>query len=189
VHGTYPELTTDRLHLCLPSEGEVQLFVDYHTANRTFHDAWSPTRTDESFTATFWLAQIRQMRGDYLDRGFALALWLVPRAGERRIIGKVRYSNIVRGPAQFCFLGYDLDESSQGHGYMTEALRAANEFAFSTLNLHRIMANFIPRNERSGAVLKRLGFTFEGYARDYLRINGRWEDHVLTSLTNPNWQP
>lgn len=189
MHGNYPALTTERLHLCLPAEDEVGLYVDYHTANRNFHDAWSPSRAEESFTRGFWLMQIQQMRRDYIERGSSLALWLVPRAGTRRIIGKVRYSNIVRGPAQFCFLGYDLDESSQGHGYMTEALAAANEFVFRELKLHRIMANFIPRNERSGAVLKRLSFTFEGYARDYLRINGRWEDHVLTSLTNPNWQP
>jgi ribosomal-protein-alanine N-acetyltransferase len=29
----------------------------------------------------------------------------------------------------------------------------------------------------------------EGYARDYLYINGCWEDHILTSRTNPDWKP
>jgi len=29
----------------------------------------------------------------------------------------------------------------------------------------------------------------EGYARDYLLINGKWEDHILTSLVNPHWKP
>jgi ribosomal-protein-alanine N-acetyltransferase len=38
---------------------------------------------------------------------------------------------------------------------------------------------------RSGRLLGRLGFVIEGYARDYLLVNGRWEDHVLTSLINP----
>ena len=47
------------------------------------------------------------------------------------------------------------------------------------------MANYMPTNEASGKVLKRLGFTVEGYARDYLCLNGKWEDHILTSLTNP----
>jgi [ribosomal protein S5]-alanine N-acetyltransferase len=37
-------------------------------------------------------------------------------------------------------------------------------------------------------LLNRLGFIPEGYARNYLRINGEWRDHVLTSLTNPNWR-
>jgi ribosomal-protein-alanine N-acetyltransferase len=48
------------------------------------------------------------------------------------------------------------------------------------------MANYMPANERSGKLLKRLGFTVEGYARDYLFIAGAWQDHVLTSLANRN---
>jgi ribosomal-protein-alanine N-acetyltransferase len=45
----------------------------------------------------------------------------------------------------------------------------------------------MPRNERSAALLRRLGFSVEGLARDFLLIAGRWEDHVLTSLINPQW--
>jgi ribosomal-protein-alanine N-acetyltransferase len=68
---------------------------------------------------------------------------------------------------------------------MHEALEAAIRYAFDELRLHRIMANYVPTNERSGRVLRRLGFVIEGYARDYLFIGGRFMDHVLTSLTNP----
>jgi ribosomal-protein-alanine N-acetyltransferase len=50
------------------------------------------------------------------------------------------------------------------------------------------MANYIPCNERSARVLKRLGFEVEGYARDYLFLAGNWQDHVLTSLINPSWR-
>jgi len=52
-----------------------------------------------------------------------------------------------------------------------------------------VMANFMPHNTRSNAVLRRLGFIVEGYARDYLFVNGTWRDHVLTSLTNQDWKP
>jgi ribosomal-protein-alanine N-acetyltransferase len=44
-------------------------------------------------------------------------------------------------------------------------------------------------NERSGRLLERLGFVREGYARDYLLIAGRWQDHILTSLTNTGLKP
>ncbi len=70
---------------------------------------------------------------------------------------------------------------------MTEGLRAAIEFVFKKLNFHRVMANHLPENTRSEALLKRLGFEREGYAREYLFLNGAWRDHVLNSLVNPNW--
>ena len=66
-----------------------------------------------------------------------------------------------------------------GHGYITEALRAlVFDIAFGPLGLHRVEANVMPRNNRSIRVLEKLGFVQEGLARDYLRINGRWENHI-----------
>src|SRR5436309_3552164 len=73
------------------------------------------------------------------------------------LIGRANLNEIVRGVFQAAYLGYSLAEHAQGHGYMTEALRAVIDFAFGELNLHRLMANYIPENLRSAAVLKRLG--------------------------------
>ena len=62
---------------------------------------------------------------------------------------------------------------------MTEALRAlVFDIAFGPLGLHRVEANVMPRNGRSIRVMEKLGFVQEGLARDYLRINGRWENHI-----------
>jgi len=71
---------------------------------------------------------------------------------------------------------------------MTEALGAAIAYAFGPLNLHRIQAAYRPENLRSGRVLERLGFVWEGLAPAYLRVNGQWADHVITALVNPNWK-
>ena len=49
------------------------------------------------------------------------------------------------------------------------------------------MANFVPRNVRSALLLSGLGFTIEGFAKDYLCIAGRWEDHLLTSVLRKDW--
>ncbi|WP_234923777.1 GNAT family N-acetyltransferase, partial [Aeromonas veronii] len=70
-------------------------------------------------------------------------------------------------------------------GVMREVLSAAIDYLFREHDLHRIMACYMPANQRSGALLERLGFEREGFARAYLMINGRWEDHILTSLINP----
>ena len=56
-----------------------------------------------------------------------------------------------------------------------------------TQHIHRIMANYMPHNQRSGNLLARLGFEKEGYAKDYLLIDGEWRDHVLTALTTRDW--
>ncbi len=67
---------------------------------------------------------------------------------------------------------------------MREALTPAISYIFDQVGLHRVMANFRPENVRSAQLLERLGFEREGLARSYLRINGVWADHVLTSLFN-----
>jgi ribosomal-protein-alanine N-acetyltransferase len=68
---------------------------------------------------------------------------------------------------------------------MRECLVAATHFMFAEHGLHRIMANHRPENARSARLLNGLGFEREGMARAYLKINGAWTDHVLTSLINP----
>jgi ribosomal-protein-alanine N-acetyltransferase len=123
------------------------------------------------------------------ETGSAVMLFVFPKDDPTEVIGQVSYSSIVRGPADMCMVGYALAAKAQGHGYMQEALTASLAYVFEHLNLHRVMANFMPHNIRSNAVLRRLGFTVEGYARDYLFVDGEWRDHVLTSLTNPNWKP
>ena len=104
------------------------------------------------------------------------------------MVGNLSLTQIVRGALHACTLGYALSADAQGHGYMLEAVRGAVAYAFGTLGLHRVMADYMPRNRRSATVLRQAGFVVEGYAREYLRINGRWEDHVLTAITNDQWK-
>jgi ribosomal-protein-alanine N-acetyltransferase len=101
-------------------------------------------------------------------------------------LGTIAFTQIARGPFQSCMLGYALAREAQGRGLMHEGLRAAIDHVFGAMRLHRIQANYVPTNERSGRVLRRLGFAVEGYARDYLFIGGAWRDHILTALINPN---
>jgi ribosomal-protein-alanine N-acetyltransferase len=109
----------------------------------------------------------------------------VRRRGAPEVIGAANLTQIVRGAFQSTNLGYCLDAQAVGQGVMTEALRAVVAHAFGPMRLHRIAAGHAPENERSAAVLRRLGFVIEGYSRDYLFVGGRWRDHVLTSITNP----
>ena len=107
--------------------------------------------------------------------------------GKPEIIGFCNFSQIVRGPFQACYLGYHIDVAEEGKGLMSEAVQRAIQYMFEKQNMHRIMANYMPSNQRSGKLLQKLGFMIEGRAEKYLLINGQWEDHILTSLTNAKW--
>ncbi len=88
-------------------------------------------------------------------------------------------NNVRRGVTQAVALGYWLGAQYTGRGLMTEAVCAAATFAFDRLRLHRIEAACLPHNAASIAVLERAGFTREGLARRYLKIDGVWQDHLL----------
>jgi ribosomal-protein-alanine N-acetyltransferase len=182
-----PELSTERLVVRLAQPGMEAAMASFLAANFEGHlDRWSPPMAPELFTAAFWAERLPVAVDDYLgDRAarFVMQLPGVPIGGE--VIGSCNYTNIVRGAFHACHLGYQVAREHQGRGLMAEALRAANAFMFEQMRIHRIMANFRPENERSRQLLRHLGFAEEGFARDYLYIDGAWRDHVLTSLVNP----
>lgn len=107
-----------------------------------------------------------------------------------RAAGTVNINSIIRGRYQGASLGYAAFAPSAGQGYMTEGLAAVLHHAFTELHLHRLEANIQPANTASLAVVKRLGFHYEGVSRDYLYIAGAWRDHERWSLTAPTpWTP
>jgi [ribosomal protein S5]-alanine N-acetyltransferase len=180
-------IETERLVLRIATAEDAAGIVRYYEQNREFLTPWEPARTPDFYLRGFWRGQAALHHQEFRDAR-SLRLLLFPREAPGEVIGSANFTQFVRGVFHACYLGYSLAEHAQGSGYMREALRAAIPFVFGRLRMHRIMANHMPHNRRSSALLRALGFVVEGYARDYLMINGRWEDHVLTSLTNPNWQ-
>ncbi len=70
---------------------------------------------------------------------------------------------------------------------MTQGLQLVLTFAFQRLKLHRVEAACLPHNGPSRSLLTKSGFREEGYAREYLCIDGRWQDHVLFALLRSDW--
>lgn len=158
--------------------------IDFRVANRSYLKPWEPSRPAEFFTTAFWDNQLRYVVQDYRD-GNSMCLVIMD-GSDTQVMGVCNFTNIVRGTFLACQLGYALAEQHQGKGVMFEALTHSIDFVFNELRLHRIMAAYIPRNARSGSLLERLNFVKEGRASKYLSIDGRWEDHILTSLVNPS---
>lgn len=181
-----PRLNTQRLQLSLPSAADADEYVAYLVRNREHLAPWSPPEPTGALTPVAIERRIAAARRSF-ENGSAVNLLL--RRHEPHgatIVGFVSLSQICLGAFRACYLGYHLDAAHVGQGYMTEALRAAIRYAFDERKLHRIMANYLPENERSARVLARLGFEIEGYARNYLFIAGAFRDHVLTALTHPD---
>jgi ribosomal-protein-alanine N-acetyltransferase len=65
---------------------------------------------------------------------------------------------------------------------MTSALPLVVDFAFERLALHRLEAACLPSNTPSRSLLAKAGFQQEGYAREYLCIAGKWQDHLLFAI-------
>ncbi|PWU16591.1 MAG: hypothetical protein C5B49_10405 [Bdellovibrio sp.] len=182
-----PRIQTERLILRLPAVSDVSEIINYFRNNDAHLSPFDPKKPDDFYTEEYWRSRIPKHSEEFLEDR-ALRLYLFNKRDDREIIGSLEFSQISRGPFQACYLGYGLAEKNQGRGLMFEALSAAIGLAFNELNIHRVMANHLPDNGRSERLLQRLGFQREGVAKDYLRINGGWRDHVLNSLHNPDWR-
>lgn len=184
-----PSIQTERLLLVIPDVSAAPRMLHYVEENREHFAPWSPPEPAGYYTEKFWREYL-QMAHRQFEQDLSMRLVFFLRDDrEGAVIGDCNFTNIVRGPFQACYLGYKISKRAEGRGLMREALAAAIHYAFDTLRLHRIMANYVPTNERSGRLLRRLGFTVEGYARDYLLVGGQWRDHILTSLTNTGLKP
>ncbi|HET8729451.1 MAG TPA: GNAT family N-acetyltransferase [Alphaproteobacteria bacterium] len=184
-----PMLAGRRIRVTLARDADAMALLSFHRRNRDHLRRWSPPVPDAFYTISYWSQWAAQTRLLYDHEQAVRLVFRLIGAPEGIVIGQINFSNIVRGPFQAAYLGYQIDAEHEGLGLMSEALRLAVDFMFGPFGLHRIMANYIPDNERSARLLERLGFEKEGYARDYLFIDGDWRDHVLTALINREAAP
>jgi len=181
-----PRVATPRLVLTIAHPGLGPDIARFFRDNWQGHlDRWSPPAGPRLFDVGYWTGRAEAAESEW--RAGTAARFVLQRPDGGKVLGTCNYTNIVRGPFQACYLGYQAARAHQGQGFMTEALEALDAFVFREMRLHRIMANYMPENTRSARLLERLGFLKEGLARDYLFIDGVWRDHILAALTNPDF--
>lgn len=174
---------TERLVLKVIDKSYAELVIDYYLNNKCFLEQWEPVKKKEFYTKQYQEEQLDKELSN-IENNNALRLWIFKKENENRIIGTVGFSNIVRGAFLSCTLGYKLDKDEINKGYITEAIQKGIEVMFNEFGLHRIEANIMPKNNRSIRVVEKLGFYNEGLAYKYLKINGKWEDHIHMVLLN-----
>ena len=172
--------TGPRVLVRLPTRADAPAFLRAMRASRSLHANWvkgPSTRTQFD---------------NYLER-FSGRLpthagMLVVRRSDGALAGVINISEIVRGAFQSAYIGYYAFAGLAGEGYMREGMGLALDAVFRDLKLHRVEVNVQPTNERSIALVEKLRFAREGYSRRYVKIGGRWRDHIRFALLAEDWR-
>lgn len=169
------------MEIRLTSNEDAAILAEYFSTNREHFQPSEPIREADYYSSESLSKRLSEHEQQHENGSAAHFIGLV----NGQVVSHCSLTNVVYGPLRGCFMGYGVSKDHEGTGVMAKVCQVAIKYAFKELGLHRIMANYMPCNERSGNLLKKLGFSEEGLAKKYLKINGRWEDHVLTSLVNP----
>lgn len=148
--------------------------------SQAFLTPWEPTWPADDLTRSAYRRRLRRYTRDV--REAAAYPFFIFREDDDALVGGCTLSNIRRGVTQTCSLGYWAGQPYARQGYVGAGVRALIPFVFEGLGLHRLEAACLPSNEPSKQLLVKCGFTQEGYARDYLKINGAWRDHLLFAI-------
>tara|TARA_Y100001970_G_scaffold243912_1_gene309585 strand:- start:636 stop:1220 length:585 start_codon:yes stop_codon:yes gene_type:complete len=150
--------------------------------NMSYLKPWEPTWNIHELERSHFVKRVRFFEKLSInDEAYSFLIFEKPNL---QLIGEININNVQRGVVQSCSIGYWISENKMGLGLMSEAISLIKEFSFDELELHRIEAACLEKNQRSLNTLKKNHFNIEGVARKYLKINGKWQDHVLLSCIN-----
>jgi ribosomal-protein-alanine N-acetyltransferase len=172
-----PVIQGEIVTLRTPQMNDYPAWAELRAASREFLTPWEPLWASDELSRSSFRRRVRHYQRDLKDDiGYAPFIF-AKHSG--RLVGGLTLCNVRRGVTQACTLGYWIGVAHARQGYMTSAVRAVIPFVFDSLELHRLEAACLPANTASIRLLERTGFTREGVARRYLRINGVWQDHLL----------
>jgi ribosomal-protein-alanine N-acetyltransferase len=172
-----PAIAGEQVILRAPQMADYSEWAALREASRDFLTPWEPTWPSDDLSRASFRRRVKRYAED--QRSDLAYPFFIFRTGDGVLVGGLTLANIRRGCAQAGSLGYWMGAAFARQGYMTAAVRAVVPFAFGTLRLHRVEAACIPANLASIRLLEKTGFQREGFARQYLCIDGAWQDHLL----------
>jgi ribosomal-protein-alanine N-acetyltransferase len=172
-----PAIAGQGVFLRAPQMADYSEWVALREASRDFLTPWEPTWPADDLTRASFRRRMKRYSED--QRGDLAYPLFIFRKSDGVLVGGLTLANVRRGCAQAGSLGYWMGAAYAGKGHMTAAVAAVLPFAFGTLRLHRVEAACIPANIASIRLLEKTGFRREGFARQYLCIDGIWQDHLL----------
>ena len=165
-----------------PEYKDWQEWSQLRKENMSYLKPWEPTWNIHELERSYFVKRVRFFEKlSFNDEAYS---FLIFEKTHLQLIGEININNVQRGVVQSCSIGYWISEDKMGLGLMTEAISLIKQFTFDELELHRIEAACLQKNQRSLNTLKKNHFNIEGVAKKYLKINGKWQDHVLLSCIN-----
>jgi len=175
------QVQTPRLRLkgLTTTDGEA-LFRYRSCPEVTQFQGWAPTSVEDALR--FIENEICPVM-DTPDTWFQLGIFL-------------REENILIGDLGIHFLpeastveiGVTIAPEFQGNGYASEALLHVLGFLFRTLGKHKVIASVDPKNHKSMALMKSVGFQLDGIYKNAVKFRGEWADDAVFIMTRANWQ-
>jgi len=178
-------LAGERVFLRPPERGDYESWASLRARSRDFLTPWEPSWPPDGLSRASFRARVSRYAEDWrTDQGYNFFIF---RADEE-LAGGIGLSNLRRGVAETASLGYWIGEPFARQGLMAAAVPLLLDFAFGRARLHRVEAACLPSNIPSRSLLTRIGFQQEGYARQYLCIDGKWQDHLLFAILRDDWR-
>ncbi len=160
-----------------PRWADFEDWANLRRENADYLIPWEPEWTDAHLSRNSYRLRLNRFKKmTTADKAYPFHVF---KGQSDRIIGACNITHIERGISQSAKLGYWIGEAYAGKGYARSSVRAACQFCFEILGLHRVEAAVQADNAASIKVLEAVGFTREGTARGLLKINGQWRDHVI----------
>ena len=176
-----PSVLRDGVSIRFVTGDDADAVATAYVRNREFLQPWEPVRPESFYTLA---GQRTLLTNAVAEQAAGRGLFWVLLDGQA-VVGRISLNDIVRGAFQNGHLGYWIARDYQGRGLATAAARFACTAA-AALGLHRIQAGTLVHNTGSQTVLSRNGFSRIGLAENYIRIDGRWQDHVLFQRILPD---
>lgn len=168
------------LYLRSPIGSDMEQWLDLRSKSKAFLKPWEPLWPEDDLTNIGYRRRLKAY-AQQRHNGTARTYFLFRRS-DNQLIGGISLTRITYGITRSGMLGYWMGADHAGQGHMKKAVAALLDFAFLNLRLKRIEAACLPTNTTSINLLKKCGFSEEGYAREYLEINGKREDHILFAI-------
>jgi len=179
-------LVGKRIFLRPPKRRDAIKWQRLRLTSKNFLSPWEPSWDASSCSRRAFMRYLKNSSySANMDRAYS---FLIFKDKDKDLIGGINVSNVRRGAAQSASIGYWIGKKYSRKGYMLEALKILLPSLFIDLRFNRIEAATLKNNEASRGLLEKVGFIKEGVCRSYLKIDGKWQDHMMYSLINQEFK-